>query len=117
MYRRKVDKNILQASTSGASRPIPVYQSQQKTQKPVEEITNIEKENAIILSQENEIILSQTQKQPVAATQSRFKSQRALIARATQEQRKKGKKPFEVLLYNNDLEFTEIGKKFKIIII
>jgi hypothetical protein len=100
MYRRRIEKKFLTASSSAnVSRPTPVYPTQQKTQH-----VEIEKEN------DDEIIQSSQQNEDESRTQSRFKSQRAIMVQATQQEFRKGKGYLEVTLYNCRMEFTEMGK-------
>ncbi|KAG5668832.1 hypothetical protein PVAND_016755 [Polypedilum vanderplanki] len=98
MFRKKFKKQEWQLkSNSSISRPLPVQESQRiQVQEQIEK----EKENQTQISQSENLI---------NATQSRFKSQRATLARLTQQQIDKGKNSFEIVLYNNGLEFTEIG--------
>ncbi|KAL7048971.1 hypothetical protein ACKWTF_003556 [Chironomus riparius] len=99
MYRRRIEKKFLTtAASANASRPVPVYQSQQKTQNEVNE-----KEN------EDEVIQSSQQNEDESRTQSRFKSQRAILVQSTQQELRKGKGYLEVTLLNCRMEFTEMG--------
>ena len=100
MYRRRIEKKFLTtAASTNASRPVPVYQSQQKTQNVINE-----KEN------EEEVIQSSQQNEDESRTQSRFKSQRAILVQSTQQELRKGKGYLEVTLLNCRMEFTEMGK-------
>lgn len=100
MYRRRIEKTFLTTSAN-VSRPTQVYpSSQHKTQNTVNE-----KEN-----EEEEVIQSSQQNEELNRTQSRFKSQRAILVQATQQEFRKGKGYLEVTLYNCRMEFTEMGK-------
>lgn len=99
MYRRRIEKKFLTtSSSSNASRPVPVCPTQ-KTQN-----VELEKEN------DEEVIQSSQQNENESRTQSRFKSQRAILVQATQQELRKGKGYLEVTLYNCRMEFTEMGK-------
>ena len=100
MYRRRIEKKFLTASTStNTSRAVPVVPTQHKTQNLI-----IEKEN------DEDVIQSSQQNEDESRTQSRFKSQRAILVQATQQELRKGKGYLEVTLYNCRMEFTEMGK-------
>jgi len=101
MYRRRIEKKFLTTSAN-VSRPTQVYpSSQHKTQNTV-----VEKEN-----DDDEVIQSsQKNEDESSRTQSRFKSQRAILVQATQQEFRKGKGYLEVTLYNCRMEFTEMGK-------
>ena len=103
MYRRRIEKKFLTplGSTSSSIRPtpVPVVQSQRS-------------QNLIIDEKENDeevIQASQPNEDEISKTQSRFKSQRAILVQSTQQELKKGKGHLEVTLYNCRMEFTEMG--------
>jgi hypothetical protein len=94
MFRRKVQKVLLTATGNNSSRPIPVQQSQRVQMQEQEE-----RENRSGHSQ-GDLFLNET----------RFKSQRASLARQTQQQIDKGKNSLEIILYNHGLVFGDISK-------
>lgn len=103
MYRRRVEKKFLTAgNASTSSRSVVAHQTQQKSQHLTQ---NNEKEN-------DEVIQSSQNDNELNYTQSRFKSQRAIMLHTTQQELKKGKGYLEVTLNNCGMEFTEIGKQW-----
>jgi hypothetical protein len=109
MRRSKANKALISVVNS---QPKPVCQerlSQQLSQ---------QKENS-----ENFIPSSQNENddhnfsQNFPRTQSRFFSQRVTLFNSTQCQREKGKPNIEILFYQFDLEFTELGTINKLILL